>query len=168
MKYRRIGQVAKIVGVETHVLRHWEEEGLIRPHRHHDDTRLYRQNHIERLHLIKYGLRTLGYTTEGMRRALRLRLITLPPDGTTEEPRRATTRTKGRKVSLRILPERLAPGIDPEARYYFGHYTIYDRPQGWTMEVESNIILGPYEDLEDLKKEIENDTADALRHHWGV
>lgn len=41
--YFRIGEVASIVGVDSHVLRYWESEFKMKPHRSGSGQRLYRK-----------------------------------------------------------------------------------------------------------------------------
>ena len=51
--YFRIGEVAELVGVESHVLRYWEGEFKMRPHRSSSGQRLYRKRDISRSLKIK-------------------------------------------------------------------------------------------------------------------
>ena len=44
--YFRIGEVAELVGVEAHVLRYWETEFKLRPHRSSSGQRLYRKQDV--------------------------------------------------------------------------------------------------------------------------
>jgi len=74
-KYFRIGEVSKIVGVDTHVLRYWETEfPRVRPRRAKSKQRLYRRQDVECLLLIKDLLHEQGYTISGARKILRERL----------------------------------------------------------------------------------------------
>ncbi len=71
-KYFRIGEVSKIVGVDTHVLRYWETEfSGINPHRAKSKQRLYRQNDVRHLLTIKKLLHEEGYTISGARKVLK-------------------------------------------------------------------------------------------------
>ncbi len=74
-KYFRIGEVSKIVGVDTHVLRYWETEfPRIRPRRAKSRQRLYRKQDVECLLLVKELLHEQGYTISGARKVLKERL----------------------------------------------------------------------------------------------
>ena len=73
--YFRIGEVAELVGVESHVLRYWEGEFKMRPHRSSSGQRLYRKRDISRFLKIKRLLHTQGFTIAGARKAL------LPKEG---------------------------------------------------------------------------------------
>ncbi len=56
--YFRIGEVAELVGVEPHVLRYWETEFRMRPHRSSSGHRLYRKKDIQRFLRIRKLLHT--------------------------------------------------------------------------------------------------------------
>lgn len=68
----RIGEVSKILGVETSVIRYWETEypGL-RPRRSKTGQRVYTQKDLRRLEQIKRLRYERGYTTQGTRQELR-------------------------------------------------------------------------------------------------
>lgn len=68
--YFRIGEVAELVGVEPHVLRYWESEFKMRPHRSSSGQRLYRKKDITRFLKIKRLLHAEGFTIAGARKAL--------------------------------------------------------------------------------------------------
>jgi DNA-binding transcriptional MerR regulator len=69
--YFRIGEVKKITGVETHVLRYWESEfKIIRPQRASSRQRLYRRADVENILTIKKLLYEDGYTVPGARKLL--------------------------------------------------------------------------------------------------
>jgi DNA-binding transcriptional MerR regulator len=69
--YLRIGEVAKLLGVETHVIRFWEGElpGL-EPTRAPSGRRIYRAGDVHRLALVRHLLYEEGYTIAGARRRL--------------------------------------------------------------------------------------------------
>ena len=48
--YFKIGEVAALVGVAPHVLRHWEQQlgGAVRPTRNQANQRVYRRRDVER------------------------------------------------------------------------------------------------------------------------
>ena len=71
--YFRIGEVAKLAGLETHVLRFWESEfpGL-RPGKSTTGQRLYRRREVELVLQIKTLLYEQGFTIAGARKKLKL------------------------------------------------------------------------------------------------
>ena len=68
--YFRIGEVAQLVGVDSHVLRYWESEFKMKPHRSSSGQRLYRKQDLSRFYRIKSLLHGEGYTIAGARRIL--------------------------------------------------------------------------------------------------
>lgn len=68
--YFRIGEVAGLVGVDAHVLRYWESEFRMKPHRSSSGQRLYRKQDLARFFRIKRLLHDEGYTIAGARRVL--------------------------------------------------------------------------------------------------
>ena len=69
--YFKIGEVKKITGVETHVLRYWESEfKIIKPQRATSKQRLYRRVDVENILTIKKLLYEDGYTVPGARKFL--------------------------------------------------------------------------------------------------
>lgn len=62
----RVGEAAARVGVAAHVLRHWEDEGLLRPRRAASGERRYSELDLEVAHLILLG-RSLGLPLARMR-----------------------------------------------------------------------------------------------------
>jgi DNA-binding transcriptional MerR regulator len=71
--YFRIGEVADLVGVKTHILRYWEHERLlVRPQKSKTGQRVYRREDIELLRKIRVLIYEQGLTIAGVRRALRL------------------------------------------------------------------------------------------------
>jgi DNA-binding transcriptional MerR regulator len=70
--YYRIGEVARIVGVEAHVLRYWESEfRSIRPQKSRSGQRVYSRHDVERLLRVKELLYTQRFTIAGARRKLK-------------------------------------------------------------------------------------------------
>jgi DNA-binding transcriptional MerR regulator len=70
--YFKIGEVSRILSLETHVLRYWETEfPSIKPIKSKSGQRLYRRSDIEVLHLVKDLLYKQKFTIEGARRHLR-------------------------------------------------------------------------------------------------
>ena len=68
--YFRIGEIADLVGVDTHVLRYWESEFELSPHRSSSGQRLYRKQELVQLLRIKQLVHTEGYTISGARRII--------------------------------------------------------------------------------------------------
>jgi DNA-binding transcriptional MerR regulator len=69
--YFRIGDVAKLCGVEPYVLRFWESEfPQLRPNKSGTGQRLYRRRDVEMALRIKRLLYTEGYTITGARQAV--------------------------------------------------------------------------------------------------
>jgi len=70
--YYRIGEVAELIGVKTHVLRYWESEfGLLSPGKNEGNQRSYTQRDLQKIQLIKRLLHEEGFTIAGARRRLR-------------------------------------------------------------------------------------------------
>ena len=70
--YFRIGDVADIAGVKTHVLRYWETEfSEIAPEKSSTGQRVYRRRDVETVLLIKKLLYSEKYSIDGARRKLR-------------------------------------------------------------------------------------------------
>jgi DNA-binding transcriptional MerR regulator len=68
--YFRIGEVAQLVGVDSHVLRYWESEFKMKPHRSNSGQRLYRKADLSRFFRIRHLLHDEGYTIAGARKVL--------------------------------------------------------------------------------------------------
>ncbi|NOY24586.1 MAG: MerR family transcriptional regulator [Oligoflexia bacterium] len=68
--YFRIGEVASLMGVDAHVLRYWETEFRMKPHRSNSGQRLYRKQDLSRFFRIKRLLHDQGYTIAGARKVL--------------------------------------------------------------------------------------------------
>jgi len=67
--YFKIGEVAKLAEVPTHVLRYWETEFAgIKPKRANSKQRLYRKSDVELILRIKVLLHEQGYTIAGARK----------------------------------------------------------------------------------------------------
>ena len=78
--YFKIGEVAKLAEVPTHVLRYWESEFTeIRPKRAGSGQRLYRKKDILFILQIKTLLHEHGYTIAGARKFLAAGDRNLPP-----------------------------------------------------------------------------------------
>ena len=70
-RYYRIGEVSKITGVKSYVLRYWESEfRWMAPQKSRSKQRLYRQRDIDMILLIKKLLHEQRYTLAGARKKL--------------------------------------------------------------------------------------------------
>lgn len=49
----RIGEAARRVGVDIHVLRHWDDVGVVVPDRAASGQRVYTEEHIRRLGIVR-------------------------------------------------------------------------------------------------------------------
>jgi DNA-binding transcriptional MerR regulator len=68
----RIGEAAKLVGVEAYVLRFWETQfPFVRPKQSHSGHRYYTLADVETLKTVKRLLHTEGYTIAGARKFVR-------------------------------------------------------------------------------------------------
>ncbi len=69
--YFRIGEVAKLTGIEAYVLRYWETEFKeLAPPKSKSDQRMYRRSDVELVRTIKQLLYEDRYTIEGARQRL--------------------------------------------------------------------------------------------------
>ena len=114
--YFRIGEVSRLLSLETHVLRYWETEfPSIKPIKSKSGQRLYRRSDIEVLHLVRDLLYKQKFTIEGARRHLR----SLGIDGSMKEKQRrdqtniqvTLTALKSRVESLGRIVERFEKKI---------------------------------------------------------
>ncbi len=68
----RIGEVAKLLGVETHVVRFWQQQfPHVRPTRSSSGRFLYSRSQVEQLERIRRLLHEERMTIEGARKAIR-------------------------------------------------------------------------------------------------
>jgi len=69
--YFKIGEVAELTGVKTHVLRYWETEfAFFQPSKSKTNQRLYRRRDVELVFLIKDLLYRQRLTIAGARKIL--------------------------------------------------------------------------------------------------
>jgi DNA-binding transcriptional MerR regulator len=69
--YFRIGEVGRLLGVQTYVIRYWESEfKTVRPIRTRSDQRLYRHQDVEELLMIRKLLYEENFTINGARKKL--------------------------------------------------------------------------------------------------
>lgn len=70
--YFKIGEVAKILGIKSHVIRYWESEfNVIRPFKTKSQHRLFRRKDLIMLSLIKDLLHVRKFTVDGARKYLK-------------------------------------------------------------------------------------------------
>lgn len=80
--FRTIGEVAKELRLDTHVLRFWESKfPQVRPFRGAGNRRYYRPEDVDLLRKIKRLLHEEGYTIEGALRLLSGSSAVEPRDG---------------------------------------------------------------------------------------
>ncbi len=69
--YYKIGEVAALLKVKTHVLRYWETEfSVLQPVKSRTNQRLYRRKDVETALLIKDLLYRQGFTIAGARKKI--------------------------------------------------------------------------------------------------
>lgn len=69
----KIGEVASLLQIKSHVLRYWEMEfDLLRPKKMSNGQRLYFKKDVETALLIKKLLYTDGFSVKGAKQALRV------------------------------------------------------------------------------------------------
>lgn len=72
--YYKIGELAKLYGISTDVLRYYEELGILIPRRGENGYRMYRTEDLWRLNVIR-DLRALGFSMERIKEYLNERSI---------------------------------------------------------------------------------------------
>ena len=107
--YFRIGEVAAVIGVEPHVLRYWEGEFGLKPHRSGKGQRLYRKQDIARFLKIRHLLHERGYTVAGARRHLRAQDPDVEPPASVSPDvvRDALSRVEDMRARIRKLQDEL-------------------------------------------------------------
>jgi DNA-binding transcriptional MerR regulator len=68
----RSGQLARLAGLSTDTLRHYERKGLLRPDRSSNGYRQYSATALERVRLVQRAL-SVGFTLDELARVLRIR-----------------------------------------------------------------------------------------------
>lgn len=87
--YFRIGEVSKILGVETYVVRYWETEfKTVKPVRTRSDQRLYRRCDVDELLLIRRLLYEERFTIDGAKKQMNRLKGDASPDGDTTDRER--------------------------------------------------------------------------------
>ncbi|MBI3759767.1 MAG: MerR family transcriptional regulator, partial [Deltaproteobacteria bacterium] len=68
----KIGEAARIIGVEAYVLRFWETQfPFLRPRHSHSKHRYYDEKSLDSLRLIRRLLHSEGYTIAGAKKHIR-------------------------------------------------------------------------------------------------
>jgi len=104
--YFRIGEVAQLVSVDAHVLRYWESEFRMKPHRSNSGQRLYRKQDLTRFLRIKHLLHDEGYTIAGARKVLS-GTAQAKPTVDTEQLREAVRRTNALRAMISAYKDEL-------------------------------------------------------------
>ncbi len=105
--YFKIGEVAKLAEVPSHVLRYWESEFPgIRPKRANSKQRLYRRQDVEQILAIKSLLHEQGYTIAGARKLMESGGEHTPQEAAADHTSAATT-TIGQSPRLQAIKQAL-------------------------------------------------------------
>jgi DNA-binding transcriptional MerR regulator len=119
--YFKIGEVADLVGVETHVLRYWEKEiPFIRPSKTVSNQRRYRRKDVEVFREIRRLLHDERYTLAGARRRLlggERGRDELEPEPETLAPPPPKARAP---LARPAMPHTEAPAVAPERQLALG------------------------------------------------
>lgn len=107
--YFRIGEVAQIVGVDAHVLRYWESEFRLKPHRSASGQRLYRKQDLARFLRIKTLLHDEGYTIAGARKILSGAVLLGSPPADNARLKEVHVRLDGLRRQIRALRDEVDP-----------------------------------------------------------
>jgi len=101
--YFRVGEVAKLVGVEPYVLRFWETEfKTMIPPKSRSKQRMYRRKDLETILVVKQLLYGERFTIEGARKRL-IELQRAQKAGSVEPPREGLALVRERLLKLRQL-----------------------------------------------------------------
>ncbi|HXX46729.1 MAG TPA: MerR family transcriptional regulator [Myxococcota bacterium] len=101
--YFRIGEVAKLIGVEPYVLRFWETEfKAMAPPKSRSKQRMYRRRDLETILTIKHLLYAERFTIEGARKRLQ-ELVREARRSESPPPRAGLSKLRAELVRLREL-----------------------------------------------------------------
>jgi DNA-binding transcriptional MerR regulator len=114
----RIGEVAALVGVETHVLRYWEREFHgIRPTKSAKGQRVYSRRDVELLMRVHELLYKEGFTIAGAKKKLRAKSEDLESpaagDGSAPAPG-AVAKAREELVAMRAEIEQFLAELGPD------------------------------------------------------
>lgn len=105
----KIGDVARIVGVRTHVLRYWESEfPSLKPMKTRGAHRVYKRRDVELAMLIKRLVHDEGFTIPGARKRLR----ELGRDRVKSDPDPTAVRDVGVKAELLAIRRSLLDALE--------------------------------------------------------
>lgn len=72
--YYSIGEVAQMFGVNTSMIRYWEQEfDVLRPRKNKKGNRLFTERDVRYIHMIYHLTKVKGYTLAGAKMALKER-----------------------------------------------------------------------------------------------
>ena len=100
--YYTIGEVADLLGVNSSMIRFWENEfSTLKPHKNSKGDRRFTKANIEQLQYIQYLLKERGFTLEGAKKELK--------DGKARQihKQKAIDTLNGLKKKLESLKEKL-------------------------------------------------------------
>lgn len=70
--YFAIGEVAKMFGVNTSLIRFWEKEfSIIKPHKDSSGKRLFTKKDVDNFHVIYHLVKEEGLTLDGARKRIK-------------------------------------------------------------------------------------------------
>lgn len=100
--YFKIGEVAALLQLKTHVLRYWETEfSVLQPIKSRTNQRLYRRKDVETALLIKELLYRQGFTIAGARKKLQAEKQLGLPLTDTQSPESVLAEIKADLIQLR-------------------------------------------------------------------
>lgn len=106
--FRTIGEMAKILGVKTHILRYWEEQfPMLQPLKRAGGRRHYRPEDVTLLQTIYRLLNQEGYTIKGARKFLES-----SGKATAVETTSQTALTSVPVAELRSIRDRLSAALE--------------------------------------------------------
>ena len=108
--YFKIGEVASLLDIKTHVLRYWETEfTALQPVKSRSNQRLYRRKDVETALLIKALLYQQGFTIAGARKkissAARSQIL---PENSSESPQQIIKDVREDLLRMRHLLNKAA------------------------------------------------------------
>lgn len=109
--YFRIGEISQLVGVDAHVLRYWETEFRMKPHRSSSGQRLYRKQDLARFLRIRRLLHDEGYTIAGARKIMSggAQAATTAPPADTARLKEVLDRIESLRYQIRAFRDEIAP-----------------------------------------------------------
>lgn len=100
--YFKIGEVAALLQLKTHVLRYWETEfSALQPVKSSSNQRLYRRKDVETALTIKDLLYYQGFTIAGARKKLQVKKQISLPLTDSHSPEKTLVATKADLLKLR-------------------------------------------------------------------